>query len=364
MDYSKKKVIFITGSLCDGGAEKVMSILASGCAEQGANTTLVVLREKKMVYSLSPHVNLVQIKVGKSKFKLIRRIIKLHKVLKYSEADVVIPFLPIISLYTLIANRGVRKRIIMSERGDPNVKYFNNKLSVKDRVGSFLMRDCGLFGKSYKMVFQTEDAKNFYSKSIQDKSTIIPNPLDISNLPEMFYGERKKKIVAVGRLSNEKNFSLLIKTFNEFHKKFPDYILYIYGEGKQREYLEQYINNLSLTDFVRMPGFISNVQSKIVDASMYISTSNHEGISNSLLEALGMGVPTIATDCPVGGSRMFVKTNETGILIPTNNSERLLEAMEKIVENKNYADQISKGALKIRNELSANEICRKWLDLV
>ena len=118
-----KSVIFVTGSLADGGAEKVMSILASGCAELGADVTLVVLRPKKIVYPVSDKVKIVQF-TDEGKLATIKRIKKLHRVMKESAAEVVIPFLPIISLYTLIANIGLRKKVIMSE----NRKFLHEKM--------------------------------------------------------------------------------------------------------------------------------------------------------------------------------------------------------------------------------------------
>ena len=85
--------------------------------------------------------------------------------MKKSNADAVIPFLPIISLYTIIANIGVGKKMIMSERADPSAKL--SKLPWKDKIGSFLMRRCGLYGLADWMVFQTPDAQAYYSKDIQ-----------------------------------------------------------------------------------------------------------------------------------------------------------------------------------------------------
>ena len=149
-----KSVIFVTGSLADGGAEKVMSILASGCAELGADVTLVVLRPKKIVYPVSDKVKIVQF-TDDGKLATIKRIRKLHRVLKESAAEVVIPFLPIISLYTMIANIGLRKKVIMSERADPRAQF--NNLPWKDKIGNFFMRKCGLFSLADWMVFQTPD---------------------------------------------------------------------------------------------------------------------------------------------------------------------------------------------------------------
>ena len=208
------------------------------------------------------------------------------------------------------------------------------------------------------------EKENSDPESIQKKSSIIPNPLDTSLLPARYTGERDKRIVAAGRMSEVKNFPMLIRGFAEFHRSFPEYRLIIYGEGKQRPVLEQLCAELELEEFVSMPGFASNLTEKIVSASMYISTSNHEGISNSMLEALGMGIPTIVTDCPVGGARMFVKTDENGILIPMEDHAALVDAMTKIASDPEYAERISLNAEKIRKELSAEDISRKWLELL
>lgn len=355
-----KSVIFVTGSLAEGGAEKVMSILASGCAELGADVTLVVLRPKKIVYPVSEKVKVIQF-MDKGKLATAKRIKKLHQVMKESTSEVVIPFLPIISLYTLIANIGLGKKLIMSERADPRAKF--NNLPWKDKIGNFFMRKCGLYSLADWMVFQTPDAQSYYSEKIQKKSSIIPNPLDTAKLPGMYEGEREKRIVAAGRFSEEKNFALLINGFAAFHERFPEYTLTIYGEGALRRNYEMQIQELGLEEYVKLPGFASDLPEEINKAAMYVSTSNHEGISNSMLEALGMGVPTIVTDCPVGGAKMFVHTGDNGILIPMNDKKQLVEAMTKIVKDDTFSQQISKRSIKIRKELQALTIAENWLSI-
>jgi GalNAc-alpha-(1->4)-GalNAc-alpha-(1->3)-diNAcBac-PP-undecaprenol alpha-1,4-N-acetyl-D-galactosaminyltransferase len=364
MDNSKKKLMFVTGSLSDGGAERVISILASGCADLGADVTIVIMREKKRIYELSQNVKVLQVKCDSKKFKVFSRIYELHNAIKNSNADVVIPFLPIITLYIIISNIGIGRKIITSERADPYKSIFSKGYTMKDRAGNLLMRRLGMYNFADWMVFQTPDAQAYYSKRLKRKSSIIPNPLDTSALPKRYEGEREKRIVAAGRLSEEKNFSLLIKGFAEFHKEFPEYTMTIYGEGVQRRQLENEIVNLNMQQYISLPGFISNIPENIYKAAMYISTSNHEGISNSMLEALGVGLPTIVTDCPVGGARMFVKTDENGIIIPINDQQKLVSAMKKIAFNHEYAMQISVEATKICGKISADNICKQWLELV
>lgn len=356
-----KKVVFVTGSLSDGGAEKVMSILASGCAELNADVTLVVLRNKKITYSVSEKVHLIQVAESKH-FSMLNRIKALRKVIKDVDPDAVIPFLPIISLYTLLANTGLKKKLIFSERADPNIDL--KKLGKKDRIGHILMRKMGLFRKADWMVFQTPDAKAYYGDAFKDKCSIIPNPLDTEKLPVRYTGIREKRIVAAGRFSPEKNFPMLLKAFAEFHKNYPEYVLWLYGEGDLRKEYGELVAELDLNGYIEMPGFVPDLPQQMNKASMYISTSNHEGISNVMLEALGMGVPTIVTDCPVGGARMFVDNGKNGLLIPMNQEKALLDGMVRIVTDTALSSSISVNATQIRQVLSANTICQIWLELV
>ena len=239
-----------------------------------------------------------------------------------------------------------------------------SKLPWKDKIGSFLMRRCGLYGLADWMVFQTIDAQSYYNKKIQNKSSIISNPLDTVNMPNPWNGEREKKIVAAGRFSEEKNFPMLIKAFVRFSKIHPEYKLIIYGEGKLRKEYENLITKLNINKIVELPGFSANLIEEIRKASMYISTSNHEGISNSMLEALGMGIPTIVTNCPIGGSKMFVRSDDNGILIPMNDEEALFKAMCKICEDTQYAEHISTNAIKIRNQISTKSVCNSWMEII
>ncbi|MGY3724762.1 Glycosyltransferase involved in cell wall bisynthesis [Granulicatella balaenopterae] len=353
---NKIRVMFVTGSLTNGGAERVISILSNGCAKLGVSVVLVILRERKETYRISDQVICYRIKSEDSKFKLFTRIRELRKIIKKEKIDILVPFLPIVTIYTVLANIGINNKIIMVERADP---YFTNTKNIKDVIGNIIFRKMGLYSLADAMVFQTEDAANYYKKFKKIK-TVIVNPLDVSDLPTPYKGKRKKEIVAIGRLSSDKNFQLLIEGFAEFSKIYDDYKLIIYGEGEERKNLEKKIIDDNLSGKVELPGFQNNVLESIRNASIYVSTSNHEGISNSMLEALSIGVPTIVTDCPIGGARMFVKSNYNGILIPVNNKEKLVEAMLKIVGNQDFSKKISLNAIKIKNELGDN-IFKKWI---
>ena len=97
---------------------------------------------------------------------------------------------------------------------------------------------------------------------------------------------------------------------------------------------------------------------------MFVSSSDFEGMSNSMLEAMGMGLPTICTDCPAGGARAIIKDHENGILVPIKDVESMYRAMKEVAENKELAEKLSVNGTKLRDELSVDKIVSQWLEVI
>lgn len=95
---------------------------------------------------------------------------------------------------------------------------------------------------------------------------------------------------------------------------------------------------------------------------MFVLSSDYEGISNSMIEALAMGIPVISTDCPAGGSRMYIKNNENGILVPVGDKKALAEAMMKLAGNPEFAKQLSVNALKVKEQYALEKIADRFLE--
>ena len=202
-----------------------------------------------------------------------------------------------------------------------------------------------------------------YPNKIHKKSVVIPNPVN-KNLPEPYHGKKDKKIVAIGRLSNQKNFPMLINSFAEFHKENNDYVLEIYGEGSLLSELKDLVKKHELEKHIFFKVYIEDITTAIKKAEMYISTSNYEGISNAMIEALAMGIPSICTNCPVGGASMMIKNNINGILIPVKDEKALVESMNKISKDLEFANKLSNNGCLVREEYSIEKIAKKWQKII
>ena len=213
------------------------------------------------------------------------------------------------------------------------------------------------------LVFQTEDAKSYFSNSIQRRGHIIPNPIN-GNLPEPYEGEREKIIVTACRLHPQKNLPMMINAFSMLADEFKDYKLVIYGQGVLEDELRQQIANLGLTDRVLLPGFATNILDQERPCTMFVSSSDFEGISNSMLEAMGMGLPVVVTDCPVGGARMVIQDGINGLLVPVGDTKTMYEKMKSILASPELAKRISVEAIKVRDTFPLSKIAKRWIDIL
>lgn len=352
-----KEIIILTISMGNDGAERVLSVLSREWMKQGHKVTIVQTGAGNygVSYDIADDIEIVNIK-AKSRFKPIRYIQEIEqtiKIFKERPNATVVSFIVASIFVCGVASFFVKNKIVVSERNNPK-ECPSGKLQQKLRDWAFCHADV--------CVYQTEDAMRMFPKKAQKSGVIIPNPIN-GELPDPFEGERRKAIVAACRLHPQKNLPMLIKAFGMLHKDHPDYKLEIYGQGKEREKLLQLIRESGLADAVVLPGFASDIHSIMRDAAMYVSSSDYEGISNSMLEALGMGVPTVVTDCPVGGAHMVIQNGINGVLVPVGDTNSFYTAMKKVIEDKEFAKAISREAIKVKDEYPIEKISKRWIEV-
>ncbi|QCJ44760.1 glycosyltransferase family 4 protein [Bacillus sp. S3] len=345
-------IIFVTGYMANGGAERVISVIANGLVNKGYSVSILAILGDKQDYEISKRVNYIPFIENSNNqlIRVIKRLMFIRGHINKSKHTIVISFMAQINVYAIVANFFNNAKLIVSERNDPNQDPNSKMLrGIRDFLYNFVKG----------IVFQTPDAQKYFSKKIQGKSFLIPNPLS-EKLPKPFIGKRRKVIVTATRLSEQKNLKLLLDSFYKIQLEFPEYILEIYGEGPLKEELISYSDELNIKDKVVFKGFSRNLHEDILDASIFVLPSNYEGISNSLIEALALGIPVISTDHPIGGAKMYIKPDNNGLLVPIRDTEALYLAMKKIIDNPSLGNMYSENAVKIRSELEIEKIISKW----
>lgn len=349
----KNKIVFVAPCLRSGGAERVMVLLANSFAEKGYETEFLLTMAD--VVSYEPNRNILII-VNKGKRNPLGQIKFIREYMRKNRNATFISFFTYQNLYTLIAKVFLNVKVVISERNDPRKTLYGRK--------ELEMLRLFLYSFAYRVVFQTEEAKQCFPNRIQRKSVIIFNPLS-PDLPDIFSGKREKRVVAVARLNKQKNLPMMISGMAEYLTSYPEVCLEIYGEGDPRDpdmksELIELASQKGICDQVKFKGFVHNVTEKIRNASIYVSTSNYEGISNSMLEALAMGLPCICTDCPVGGARMFVKEGINGYLVSVGDERAFKDALYKVEFDNNMRTKCYEEAVELRKMLSVNAITEQW----
>ena len=134
----------------------------------------------------------------------------------------------------------------------------------------------------------------------------------------------------------------------------------IYGEGDKRGELEKLVEELGLKDRISLPGNIRNIADEMEKNSLFVLSSDFEGMPNALMEAMALGLPCVSTDCPCGGPRYLIKNGENGVLVPVGDADALAEAMKKMLHDEDLRIRIGNNARTIQTRLSPEKIYGQW----
>ena len=347
------------GSIYGGGAERVICNLANHLIRRGHNVEILTMSETPKQYELDRDVSVFHLlPLNERKNKLYNDLIRVHRLRQYMKSHkdihVYIVFLPATSIMLLTFKNLTKAKIISSERADPALY-----LPVMGKTLRLLAKRADGF------VFQTEDAKTWYGDSVKDIHTaIIPNPISPNFIRPKYEGERRKVIAGVGRLTDQKNFSLLIRAFSRIASDIPDYNLVIYGEGNKRAELERLIESLGMQKRISLPGNIQNIADEMQKNSLFVLSSNSEGMPNVLMEAMALGLPCISTDCPCGGPRFLIQDGVNGVLVPVGDEVRMAEVMKKVITDTDFREKIADNAMNIQKKLAPENIYSQWDSLI
>lgn len=350
-------IAIVTASLSAGGAERVISQLLNEWCNNDLECSLILLNKTEMFYSIPKSVKVYEIgKLHKKHYiDKIKKYSAVRKLIKQIKPNVVLSMPEEIGIYVIGALLGTKYPVIVSERNNPWV--------MPDKKATRILRKL-LYPFADGFIFQTKQAASFFSKKTQKKGIVLPNPLDLSRIPERYEGTREKVIVGAGRLEKQKNFYLLIDAFADFYQAHQDYKLVIYGEGSLRTSLESYASEKLPQETYSLPGKVNDLTNRLNKASAFVLSSDYEGVPNVLIEALASGVPSVSVDCAPGGAAELIEDGVNGYLVPVGNKNALAEKLSFLIDNPNVANEFSKKSVEIKNKFDAKKVCSSWIDFI
>ena len=347
----KKSILMLITTLGGGGAERVTTILASELSKKYSVYLLHMYYDGRQTYLVAPEVKIIDgswsegtifQKYFHIPFLWPFKVCSILRTKQKYHIDATVSMMHKPNLF----NSWIRwrDRRIMSERNDPSRKP---EKEFRDAKKSYAKAD--------HVVFQSVHVRQLFSKEIQDKSSIIRNPIHVTCFADRV---SQNRIVTVGRYVEQKNHELLIQAFAMFHRTHPDYTLHLYGDGNLREKLEKLIDELQLQDAVFLEGFQEDIHQHIRNAKMFVLSSDYEGMSNALMEAMMMGLPCISTSCT--GSDELLEDGETGLLVPVGDAEALSHAMSRLADDKRLCDRLREQAQLQSLEFEKEKVVRAW----
>jgi len=338
-----------------GGAERVISILANHYSAKGWNVEIVLLLENKVGYDLDRNINIVDLTGKKSSYfgNLPLWIKDIRNYLKRSRPDRVVSFVGRINALVLMSSVGIRIPVIVSERNDPR----------HDGRSRFMLWCCDCFyrKKASAVIFQTKYEASCFSPSLASKSYVVPNPVETRDGPAEAEA-RGCVIVTAGRLVEQKNHAMLIDAANLLKEDIPDVSVNIFGDGPLRKSLQSKIDALKMSDRIKLCGSVSDLHSRIKKASVFVLTSEFEGLSNALIEAMMLGLPCISTDYP--GADEIIEHGVNGMIVPRNHARALSEALKYILSDAGVRQKLAGQAVKAAASYKTEIAIKAWENVI
>jgi glycosyltransferase involved in cell wall biosynthesis len=354
-----KKIALFISSLQKGGSERVMVNLAEYLHRNNCEVILVTQYRQDVEYEINPNIKRVYSEPEESKLlggrvhNFIVRFNTLRDIWKQYKPDLILSFLGKNNLMAIATSAFLPSKVVTSVRGEPTMEY-------DSRLMRFLAKF--MFGFADGVILQTKQAKKFFPKVVRKKAVIMSNPLNPEFLNKRYKGEKDDVIVSVGRLDENKNQAMLIHAFARIASEYPMTNLVIYGDGSCRQDLEELIKEKNLSDRITLAGVVTDVAQHIQKARIFALTSNTEGMPNSLMEAMALGLAVVSTDCPCGGPATLINNGVNGLLVPVGNAYALADAFRCILSDSEFEKSLGEKAYEITQTLNPQKVNREWYE--
>ena len=354
-----KEIVFVISDLSNGGAQKVFVRIANHLANKKKITLVTLYNKNDENFIINKKIKRIKLDF-KSKNNFLSKIysnltiiFKLRKIIKRTNPESILSFLSTTNIITIFASIGLNKKIIISERNDPNFQKLNFFWNIL-RYFSYKLTDL--------IIINTKNAAKFLEKFVKSsKIVFIANPIKIEKFRVL---ERKKIILAVGRLTNQKGFDILIKAFKESKIYEQSWNLTIVGKGEQEKFLKNLTKELNIENFVSFPGYKKNLSNYYKTSSLFILPSRYEGMPNTLLEALAFKMPCMISNYCYSAFE-FLEDKKSCIKIDINLKNQFTKFLRNIVSNKDTQNELSVNGYKaLKKNFCDKKILDQWTKLL
>jgi len=361
----KPSLVLVGSSLAAGGAERVLSTLANAWVDRFQVTLVTLAPADEDFYPLVSGVRRVGLGVtGNSRGLLdalrmnAHRISRLEAVMREVRADVVLSFLMQTNVVAIAAARRAGVPVIVSERIDP--RHHSDPL-----IWRCMRRVAYPFADI--VVAQTQSVAAWLGRVVPSRRvTVIPNavaPQSTQSVPSSaaLVGGRKY-LVAMGRLTRQKGFDLLLQAFAGSASS-RGFDLVIVGDGEDREALIRQADSLGLATRVRFAGQVPDPRPLLSAAALFVLSSRYEGFPNALLEAMALGLPAVAFDCP-SGVREIVRHGIDGLLVTVNDVAGMSRAIDAVLGDEVLQRKMALAAQEVGQRFALSAVLAAWEDVI
>lgn len=354
-------IVLVLSGLSAGGTEHVVNMLAKHWNAKGRRVTIISLDtpDAPSYYEYPKDVTLVRLGVPSKResrafaaLAAAKRVLRLRKAIVAASPDIVLSFLTRMNVLTLLATRGLGIPVIVSERSNPALQ----------KVGaSWNTLRLHLYPRAFALVTMTAGARDYFPEKIRAKTWVIPNAVD---LPASWQEARgHKNLVAVGRLVPMKGFDILLEAFAKIAERFNDWTLTIWGEGPERQSLEDLRDRFGLAKQVRMPGVTPRAGTWIETADAFVLSSRYEGWGLVLLEAMGAGLPVVSFACE-WGPREMIEDGVDGLFARREDPEDLADKLALVLSNPDLRQRLGSAARRSVARFAPATIISQWEDVI
>ncbi|MHA6266510.1 glycosyltransferase family 4 protein [Aliiroseovarius sp. CAU 1755] len=345
------RLLLIHGGFGAGGAEKIVSMIATHRLEMGDEVSVLGF-DMPDGGSYFPYPETAKLIVAKQGSGLapLSKLQSIQHAIRQSKPDLVLSFLTKINVLSLLAAMRGGPPVVISERNNPRAQKAN---PVWRHAQNVLAR------RAAAVVMQTERARCDLPRAIANRATVIPNPCAPYTNLTVAPDANGLRLAAVGRLDQQKGFDLLLKAMPAVRDTYPKVRLTIQGEGPERPRLEALRDKLGLAEIVSLPGASPAPGAWLQTADILVVPSRFEGFPNVIAEAAVSGLPVIAFDCDYG-PREIITDGKNGLLVEPNDIPALSRSILRLIGDPALRAQMAKASGPTHAALAPDQVLGTW----